>query len=382
MQPDPMPARPCGVYIHVPFCRKACHYCDFHFSTSTTLRNGMVGAILQEMALTPGTDGHVAETVYFGGGTPSLLPTSDIERLLAGVGSILPIAPGAEVTLEANPDDIDAGRLAEWRSVGIGRLSIGIQSFRDEDLRWMNRSHDARQALDAVGAAQAAGFSDISIDLIYGSPGLGTEAWAANLDIALSLGVPHLSCYALTVEAGTPLDAMVRRKKKASPDPERQAEQYLLLLERSAAAGYEPYEISNFCLPGRRSRHNSAYWKGTPYFGFGPSAHSFDGTDRRWNISSNPAYIESIRKGSIPCEAETLTHGQRLNEYVMTALRTMEGIDLGHVSQEWGMEEADRLRVGVGRQVDRGMAVMEEDGIRLTPQGRLFADGIAAELFR
>lgn len=342
----------------------------------------MVGAILQEMALTPGTDGHVAETVYFGGGTPSLLPTSDIERLLAGVGSILPIAPGAEVTLEANPDDIDAGRLAEWRSVGIGRLSIGIQSFRDEDLRWMNRSHDARQALDAVGAAQAAGFSDISIDLIYGSPGLGTEAWAANLDIALSLGVPHLSCYALTVEAGTPLDAMVRRKKKASPDPERQAEQYLLLLERSAAAGYEPYEISNFCLPGRRSRHNSAYWKGTPYFGFGPSAHSFDGTDRRWNISSNPAYIESIRKGSIPCEAETLTHGQRLNEYVMTALRTMEGIDLGHVSQEWGMEEADRLRVGVGRQVDRGMAVMEEDGIRLTPQGRLFADGIAAELFR
>ena len=377
-----MPARPCGVYIHVPFCRKACHYCDFHFSTSTTLRNGMVGAILQEMALTPGTGGHVAETVYFGGGTPSLLPTSDIERLLAGVASILPISPGAEVTLEANPDDIDAGRLSEWKAVGIGRLSIGIQSFRDEDLIWMNRSHDARQALGAVEAAQAAGFSDISIDLIFGSPGLATEAWGANLDIALALGVPHLSCYALTVEAGTPLDVMVRRKKKASPDPERQAEQYLMLLERSAAAGYEAYEISNFCLPGRRSRHNSAYWKGIPYFGFGPSAHSFDGTHRRWNISSNAAYIEAIREGTIPFEAETLTREQRLNEYVMTALRTMEGIDLGHVAQAWGTGEADRLRNGVARQVDSGMALLAQDRIRLSREGRLFADGIAAELFR
>lgn len=341
----------------------------------------MVGAILQEMALTPGTEGLVAETVYLGGGTPSLLPTADIERLLTGVASILPVASGAEVTLEANPDDIDAQRLAEWKSIGIGRLSIGIQSFRDEDLRWMNRSHDARQALGAVEAAQTAGFSDISIDLIFGSPGLSNEAWASNLDIALSLGIPHLSCYALTVEAGTPLDAMVRRRRKASPDPQRQAEQYLLLLEKTAAAGYEAYEISNFCRPGHRSRHNSAYWKGTPYFGFGPSAHSFDGSNRRWNISSNAGYMEAIRKGSIPSEAETLTPNQRLNEYVMTALRTMEGIDLARVARDWGQGEAVRLRAGIERRLERGMALMAEDHIRLTGQGRLFADGIAAELF-
>lgn len=381
MQPDPKPARPCGVYIHIPFCRKACHYCDFHFSTSPALRNGMVGAILQEMALTKGTQGLRVDTLYFGGGTPSLLPTADIERLLQGVNAILPIAPDAEITLEANPDDMDADRLSEWKSIGITRLSIGIQSFRDEDLRWMNRSHDARQALAAVEAAQAAGFSDISIDLIFGSPGLPTEAWASNLEIALSLGVPHLSCYALTVEAGTPLDAMVRRQKRLPPDPERQAEQYLLLLDRTEAAGYEPYEISSFCRPGHRSRHNSAYWKGTPYFGFGPSAHSFDGTDRRWNIASNTAYIEAIRKGSIPSEAETLTPVQRLNEYVMTALRTQEGIDLARVAQAWGTEEADRLRSGIAKQMDRGMVVLAEECIRLTREGRLFADGIASELF-
>jgi len=373
--------RPCGVYLHIPFCRKACHYCDFHFSTSTSLRNGMVDAILQEMHLTPGRAGHRAATVYFGGGTPSLLPTADISRLLDGVRQALPVAFDAEVTLEANPDDIDAQRLAEWRDIGINRLSIGIQSFRDEDLRWMNRSHDARQALEAVQTARQAGIAEISIDLIFGLPGLSLADWDANLDIALSLGVPHLSAYALTVEKGTPLDAMVDSRRRPAPDPGRQAEQYLHLLARAEVAGYEAYEISNLCLPGHRSRHNSAYWQGTPYFGFGPSAHSFDGTGRRWNIASNTAYIQAIRTGTIPAETETLSPAQRLNEYVLTALRRSEGIDLGRVAEHWGMPEAERLRDTITPAVRDGKARVVDGHLRLTHAGRLFADGIAADLF-
>jgi oxygen-independent coproporphyrinogen-3 oxidase len=378
----PTDDRPCGVYLHIPFCRKACHYCDFHFSTSTSLRNGMVEAILQEMRLTPGRGGHRAATVYFGGGTPSLLPPADIRRLLDGVRQALPVAVDAEVTLEANPDDIDEERLAQWRDIGINRLSIGIQSFRDEDLRWMNRSHDARQALEAVDAARRAGIAELSIDLIFGLPGLSMADWEANLDIALALGVPHLSAYALTVEKGTPLDAMVHRRRRQAPDPGQQADQYLRLLERAEAAGYEAYEISNLCLPGHRSRHNSAYWQGTPYFGFGPSAHSFDGTDRRWNIAANAAYIQAIRAGGIPAETETLTPTQRLNEYVLTALRRSEGIDLGRVAERWGMQEADRLREAIAPAVREGKAHDGDGHLRLTHAGRLFADGIAAALFR
>lgn len=376
-----MPVQPCGLYVHIPFCRKACHYCDFHFSTSTALRNEMVAAILQEIEVRARPYSQTTDTIYFGGGTPSLLPSSDLARILSALQAAYQVSPKAEVTLEANPDDIDALRLSEWRSIGFNRLSIGIQSFREEDLRWMNRSHSAEQARTAVGQALDQQFTDLSIDLIYGLPTLPNSDWSKNLDIALSLGVPHLSCYALTVEKGTPLEALIQRQKKPAPIPEQQAEQYLLLLDRSAAAGYEAYEISNFSLPGHRSRHNSAYWNGTPYDGFGPSAHSYDGHSRRWNLASNTGYIQAIREGSIAYTAETLRPEQQLNEYVMTSLRTLEGINLAKVAQQWGDEQVKRLIHSVTHQVPEGQIELSEAHIRLTRDGRLFADGIALACF-
>ncbi|MBM3441848.1 MAG: radical SAM family heme chaperone HemW [Bacteroidetes bacterium] len=376
-----MLAQPCGLYVHIPFCRKACHYCDFHFSTSTALRNEMLAAILQEIGTRAQPEHPHADTIYLGGGTPSILPASDLMQILNALHAAYQLSPNAEITLEANPDDIDAQRLSEWRSIGINRLSIGIQSFREEDLRWMNRSHSAAQARTAVDQALSQQFTDLSIDLIYGLPDLSTAAWEENLDIALSLGVPHLSCYALTVEKGTPLEALIQREKKPAPIPEQQAEQYLLLLDRSAAAGYEAYEISNFSLPGHRSRHNSAYWNRIPYAGFGPSAHSYDGHTRQWNLSSNTGYIQAIREGTPAYRAETLTPEQQLNEYVMTALRTLEGIDLQKVAQQWGDEQVERLIRSVSRFVPQGQVELSEAQIRLTREGRLFADGITLVCF-
>ncbi len=366
-----------GIYIHIPFCRQACHYCNFHFSTSLRYKNELISSLLKETDLQyENFRDETVGTVYLGGGTPSLCSPEEISRILDKLRSRFLITADAEITLEANPDDIHQQKLEGWREAGINRLSIGIQSFFEEDLRWMNRAHSARQAIDNLRLAIGS-FDNITIDLIYGTPDLSNEKWKQNVETALSLGIPHLSCYALTVEPKTPLDKMIREKREAEVDTDKQSEQFLLLMEWLAAAGYEHYEISNFAKPGLRSRHNSSYWQGKKYLGIGPSAHSFDGDARWWNIANNNKYISSINEGVLPREKELLTPVQKLNEYIMISLRTMEGLDLDKLDEPRRaavLQRSKKYREGE-------MLFVENNFLRLTRKGKLMADGIAADLF-
>ncbi|MEO6915307.1 MAG: radical SAM family heme chaperone HemW [Chitinophagaceae bacterium] len=371
-----------GIYIHIPFCRKACHYCNFHFSTSLQLQSEMVGSILEEIALRRSyLGGDRVETIYFGGGTPSLLSPEELKAILGKLGQTFEIAADAEITFEANPDDITPAKLDDWRAAGINRLSIGVQSFFDEDLRWMNRAHGAAQSLQCLQDAEAAGFYNLNIDLIYGGPGMTDEKWAYNVQQAIEQNIPHLSCYALTVEPATALDKMIKKHQVDDVDPERQASQFLYLSETLSLAGYEHYEISNFSKPGMRSRHNTSYWQGKHYLGIGASAHSFNGVSRQWNIANNVQYIKSITGGLVPFEIEMLTLAQQKNEYIMTALRTMEGISLTQVRDWFGEEEVERIVEIASSFVYDGRLLIKNDCMVLTMSGRLFADGIASDLF-
>ncbi|MFI5132906.1 MAG: radical SAM family heme chaperone HemW [Chitinophagales bacterium] len=366
-----------GIYVHIPFCRQACHYCNFHFSTSLRYKNELVTALLKETELQKNyLENDKIETIYFGGGTPSLLPAADLRLQLKKIQSSFTVLPDAEITLEANPDDIADEKLAEWKESGINRLSIGIQSFFNEDLKWMNRAHNAEQA---VGSLQLATryFNNITIDLIYGHPLLSDEKWKQNVEMAINFNIPHLSCYALTVEPKTPLYKMIREHKSEDVNPDRQSEQFLLLMQWLEDAGYEHCEISNFARPGFRSRHNSSYWQRKKYLGIGPSAHSFNSTSRQWNISNNSIYIESLGKGIIPFEKEELTATQHLNEYIMISLRTMEGLDLRKPEEAVSNE----LRAASRKYVESGLMKEENNFLILTKEGKLLADGIAAALF-
>jgi oxygen-independent coproporphyrinogen-3 oxidase len=373
-----------GIYLHIPFCRQACHYCNFHFSTSLQGMNDFVPALLKEMeGRSDYLDASPVGTVYFGGGTPSLLDPAALNTVLDRIRSLFVLEPDAEITLEANPDDMtDRQKVKAWRAAGINRLSIGIQSFFDDDLRWMNRAHNAAQAADAIRLARDQGLDNISIDLIYGGPTLPDDRWESNVRRAIGLEVPHLSCYALTVEPRTALDTMIRRQQRKDVDPDNQARQLLLLMEWTAKAGYEHYEISNFARPGRRSRHNSAYWQGISYLGLGPSAHSYDGASRQWNIANNARYIAALNGGQdVVAEKEVLTETQRLNEYLLISLRTMEGCDLQHIRRHFGEQTAREIIEKVNPYVLQGKAVLMEDRVFLTSQGKLLADRITADLF-
>jgi oxygen-independent coproporphyrinogen-3 oxidase len=345
--------------------------------------NDFVPALLNEIEHRSDYLGDAAVgTVYFGGGTPSLLDPEELRRILDRLRGHFTFEPDPEITLEANPDDMtDPGKIKAWRSAGINRLSIGIQSFYDADLRWMNRAHDAAQAMESIRIAQAEGFDNISIDLIYGGPTLPDDHWQRNVAEAVRLRIPHLSCYALTVEPRTALDKLIRGHKRSDVSPDDQARQLLLLMDWMNEAGYQHYEISNFALPGHRSRHNSAYWQGVPYLGLGPSAHSYDGHSREWNISNNVRYIAALAGGTLPiAEREVLTTLQQLNEYIMISLRTMEGIDLGVVNRRWGSVVVEALLVRALPHIRRGTIIQTENLI-LTNEGKLLADGIAADLF-
>lgn len=320
------------------------------------------------------------ETIYFGGGTPSILEIGDLKLVISKVRETFHVLATAEITLEANPDDIDKEKLAGWKEIGINRLSIGIQSFFDEDLQWMNRAHNAQQAIDNLQLAIKQ-FDNITIDLIYGHPLLTNEKWKQNVEQVIALNIPHISCYALTVEPKTPLDKMIREKKKENVQQEKQAEQFLLLMRWLEEAGYEHYEISNFAKPGFRSKHNTSYWQGKKYLGLGPSAHSFNGISRQWNISNNNVYIESLSKNEIPFEKETLTDTQKLNEYIMTSLRTVEGLDLVKVSSRQSAVGSQQFLMKSRRFILQGKMIEENNFLKLTREGKLFADGIAAELF-
>lgn len=370
-----------GLYLHIPFCKQACHYCDFHFSTSSRLTDAVVDAMVKEMTLyAPSWKTQIFETVYLGGGTPSILSEAQLSRLMETVFSLYTPVQGAEITLEANPDDINWASLQMWQEQGINRLSIGVQSFRDNDLQLMNRAHHSREAVQAIRLAKEAGYKALTADLIYALPDMTDADWVANVDQLLAMKLPHFSAYCLTVEEKTALHSFISKGKiKAVPD-EVAGRHFDLLMDMAAAHGYEHYEISNFALPGWRARHNSNYWTGKPYLGIGPSAHSFDGQQRWWNIANNPAYVKALDQGELPKQTEVLTDFDRFNEYVLTALRRIEGISFTHIASQFGENWLKQLHASL-QEVDRNWYVIQGDCLKLTQLGKHFADALAAELF-
>jgi oxygen-independent coproporphyrinogen-3 oxidase len=370
-----------GIYLHIPFCKQACTYCNFHFTTSLRYKKELVDAIIKEIDLQKDfLQSESITTIYFGGGTPSLLSIGEGAALLDKIRQVYVVEQGAEITLEANPDDFTNKKLVAWKSMGINRLSIGIQSFFEEDLAWMNRAHTAKEAIDNLQLAKNE-FDNISIDLIYGSPLLTDEQWEKNVATALSYQVQHLSCYALTVEEKTPLHKQILSQKKQDIDADKQARQFLLLMKWLRQAGYEHYEVSNFAKPGYRSRHNSSYWQGKKYLGLGPSAHSYDGIVRKWNVANNTKYINAIEKGIVESETEVLTETQKLNEYIMISLRTMEGIDLEKIRTIWGEDKIRAMEKKLSISKTSNLLHQKDSMIQLTDEGMLMADGIASDLF-
>ena len=376
-------AKTAGIYLHIPFCKQACVYCNFHFSTSLKYKDDVLQAIFQEIEMRRDyLDRAAIETIYFGGGTPSLLSADEINRIFDTILKYYPVTSLKECTLEANPDDLDKHYLQSLRKTPINRFSIGVQSFREEDLQYMKRAHNVQQADYSIKAAQDAGFDNLSIDLIYGTPGLTDAVWKKNLSKVAALSIPHFSSYALTVEDKTALQHAILQKKTGPVDPEQAAGQFEILMEQAAAMGYEHYEISNFALPGRYAIHNTNYWRGLPYLGIGPSAHSFNGTSRRWNIANNGLYAKNILKDhKMLYEEETLTPAQHLNEYIMTSLRTMWGCDLDKIAREWDSTSANTIEKSSHLFQEKRWIKQDGNKLILTNIGKLFADKIASELF-
>jgi len=372
-----------GIYLHIPFCRQACVYCNFHFSTSLKSKGDVLEAMLKEIEMQRDYLGEVTiETIYFGGGTPSLLTADEINILFDAIFKYFPAIALKECTLEANPDDLNKEYLRSLRNTPVNRFSIGVQSFRDEDLLYMKRAHNAQQADYAIKSAQDAGFSNLSIDLIYGTPGLSDTEWKKNLSKIKELEIPHFSSYALTVEDKTALHHAILNKKATPIDPEQAAGQFEILSEQAMVMGYDHYEISNLALPGRHAVHNTNYWRGLPYLGIGPSAHSFTGTSRRWNIANNTLYTKNILQDKrLLYEEEQLTPIQHLNEYIMTSLRTMWGCDLNHIAHEWDSSLATGVEKGSHIFQEKKWVYQADKKLLLTEKGKLFADKIAAEMF-
>jgi oxygen-independent coproporphyrinogen-3 oxidase len=371
-----------GIYLHIPFCKQACSYCNFHFSTSLRHKDELISALIKEIeAEKDYLQGEQVHTIYFGGGTPSILSADDIYKIITALQRHYPIATHPEVTLEANPDDIDLNKLKAWKDNGINRLSIGIQSFFEKELKWMNRAHNVLQARNCIEWSQKEGITNLSIDLIYGSPLLTDAMWEQNMAIATAYQIPHLSCYALTVEEKTPLHKEIGKAVKPDIDPDKQAGQFLMLMKYLQNKGYEHYEVSNFALPGKRSKHNSSYWKGEKYLGLGPSAHSYNGIERRWNVANNNLYIKNSHGNTFVREGELLNDHQRINEYIMISLRTIEGMDLDIIEHKWGIKERERVSRRLGKYDNNGLVQIKGRHVQLTKEGMLMADGIASDLF-
>lgn len=370
-----------GIYLHIPFCKQACHYCDFHFSTSLTYKDDLIQALLKEIRLQKDfLRGETIETIYFGGGTPSLLEGEEINLLINTIGDIHSVSSDAEVTLEANPDDLSPQKLKELRKTPVNRFSIGIQSFFDDDLTWMNRVHRSREAEACVKRVQDAGFENITIDLIYGYPLLTDQKWKHNLDKVFELQVPHVSAYSMTVEPRTALAGFIKKKKQSPMSDEQSAAQFMQLMDAMQQHSFEHYEISNFSLPNHHSRHNTNYWKGVKYLGIGPSAHSYDGEKRQWNIANNAKYLQALDKKEIPAEIEILTEFNRLNEYIMTSLRTQWGLNLDDLNKT-AAGASDQMLKEANEFFDKGWIRQEDQIIYLTQTGKLYADHIASGLF-
>ena len=378
-----------GIYIHIPFCKQACHYCDFHFSTSLKNKDFFLKAIkkeieLQKEYLLPVSNAglqHEINTIYFGGGTPSLLSQIELMDIFDSLNKHFKISSDAEITLEANPDDLTTKKIKEFKDTPINRLSIGIQSFYDGDLKLLNRAHNSKEALSAVKASQDKGFENITIDLIYGIPTLTNEKWKNNLRTAFDLDVKHISSYCLTVETKTALAHMVKEGKIKNVDEQQSAEQFEIMLDEMHKNNFAQYEISNFCKDNFFSRHNSNYWLKETYLGLGPSAHSYDENSRQWNISNNALYIQSLEKNKLNFEKETLTISQHYNEYILTSLRTMWGTDLKYIEERFGKDYLTYCLNEATKHIDTGDILNKKNKLFLTDKGKLFADKIASNLF-
>lgn len=370
-----------GIYIHIPFCKQACHYCDFHFSTNMKKKDEMVLALAKEIELRKEEfKNEVVETIYFGGGTPSILAIEDLRLLIDAVYANYNVVENPEITVEANPDDLSNNRIIELSKNRINRLSIGIQSFFEEDLKLMNRAHNAEEARNCLEEATKY-FDNISLDLIYGIPGMSREKWLANIETALSFGIPHISSYALTVEPKTALYNFIQKGIIPAPEDEVAQEHFQLLLQRLEEEGFVHYELSNFGKEGYFSKNNSNYWLGKKYIGIGPSAHSFDGERRGWNVSNNSLYIKSIQEEKLPMETETLTKTDRYNEYIMTGLRTIWGVSMERVELEFGKIYRDYLEQQAARYLEDHLLYLDGDILRTTRKGKFLSDGIASDLF-
>ncbi len=369
-----------GIYIHIPFCKQACHYCDFHFSTSMKKKDDMVLALAKEIQLRKSEITEKVETIYFGGGTPSVLTNVEIEFLIQAVYSNFEVIENPEITLEANPDDLSEERIIALSKTPINRLSIGIQSFFEADLKMMNRAHNSDEAKKSLEIATQY-FDNISVDLIYGIPGLTNEMWLQNIEKALGFGVPHISSYALTVEPKTALSKLIQTGVIAKPKDEVAQEHFEILVKMLTDKGFIHYELSNFGKPEYFSRNNSSYWLGKKYVGIGPSAHSFDGKSRSWNIANNSLYIKSISVDKLPHEIEILTLQDRYNEYVMTGLRTIWGVSLERIESDFGVEYLQYLLKQAQRFLLDGLLSINEGILTATSKGKFLVDGIASELF-
>lgn len=370
-----------GIYIHIPFCKQACHYCDFHFSTSLKKKDEMLCAIKKELLLRKEElNNEIIETIYFGGGTPSILETEDINDLIQTVYDLYDICDDPEITLEANPDDLDSNTILKLAQSKVNRLSIGIQSFYNKDLTLMNRAHNADEAITCLEEA-IQHFDNISIDLIYGIPDMNNERWLSNVQKVINLGIPHISCYALTVEERTALNKLIKKGVIPSPKEEVAHSHFMLLIDKLRKEGYIHYELSNFAKPGYYSKNNSAYWLGKKYLGIGPSSHSFDGVHRSWNIANNSLYIKQIEQDVLPREIEYLTISDRYNEYIMTGLRTMWGVDLRRVEKEFGVEFFNYLNKESQRFLQDELMSLENNILNITDKGKFLSDGIASDLF-
>jgi oxygen-independent coproporphyrinogen-3 oxidase len=372
-----------GIYIHIPFCLQACHYCDFHFSTSLKNKLELLLAIEKELIVRKNylSKGELINSIYFGGGTPSILSREELSRIFDTIYSNYNISESAEITLEANPEDLNSEKLRALKNTPVNRFSIGVQSFFEDDLKFMNRAHSVQKAVASVKGAQDAGFENISIDLIYGTPTLSDEKWKQNLQTAFDLKVKHISSYCLTIEEKTALHKFVQIGKVKNVDEEKSATQFEILLEAMQKNNFVQYEISNFCSNNFYSQHNSNYWLKKKYLGVGPSAHSYNEVSRQWNIKNNALYIKGVDENKLNFEIETLTPSQNYNEYIMTGLRTMWGISLSHIENVFGKDVLIHCKNEASKYSNSGYIDEKNNCIFLTSKGKLLADKIAADLF-
>ena len=371
-----------GLYIHIPFCRKACHYCDFHFSISLKHLEHMLDAIQKELAERSNEQGGInQDTLYLGGGTPSLLSIPQLENLMRCVHDHYILEKHAEITMEANPDDLTKDYLEALSGLGINRLSIGIQSFDDGDLTWMNRTHNRQEGLSCLENAMAAGFKNLNIDLIYGIPGSGLQGWKANLETAMKVFPAHISAYHLTYEKGSVMEYHRIKQKISAIDENQSMEQFNWLIDTLEEKGYCHYEISNFARDGKFSKHNMAYWTGEPYLGFGPSAHSYDGQSRRWNLSRNSSYMKALQTGEKYYETEVLTPREAYHDFILTRLRTHKGIDTKKINEIWGGDFLQHFMQGSRKFLAGGKLLQTGNTIRLTREGMFISDHILSALF-